>query len=444
MIKFFIKTYGCQANEADSAALANYLISLNCKQVYDKNLSDLIVINTCAIRQKAEDKFFSYLGELAEVKKRAAHLKVIVIGCVATYRKEEIYKRFEYINFVLGAKEDLNKLKTYLFNSIVELESVKQIYGQNKKENNVVLNLGGIKDTPKEFKRSLINIMIGCNNYCSYCIVPFTKGREKSFAAKDILLKVKSDLEQGVKEITLLGQNVNSYKDPQSGINFAQLLDTVAAVEGDFWIRFVSPHPKDMTKDVLHVMAKYPDKLCAFIHHPLQSGSDKILKSMNRTYTVEKYLEQIDWIKTILPNATISTDIIVAFPGETIDDFEQTMMVVERVKYDNIYPFIYSSRNYTKASLLNDDVSRKEKIRRIEVLIKRQSEISFEKNSINVGKNLRVLVEKRATNGKLLARTQGNIRVFFDGDDKLIGSFVDVKIEKATPADLKAAFLSTD
>lgn len=437
MINFFIKTYGCQANEADSAAIAIYLSGLNCKEVYAEIDADLIIVNTCAIREKAEEKFFSYLGVLnKKIKSKNPHLKTIVIGCIATYKKEEIYKRFDNVNFVLGAKEDLNNLKTILSDFIVELESIKQIYGQEKIESNSILNLGGFKTAPNEFKRSLINIMTGCNNYCTYCIVPFTKGREKSYPAEQILQKIKDDVCAGAKEITLLGQNVNSYKDPESGVGFAQLLESVAQIKGEFWVRFLSPHPKDMTKDVLHTMAKYPEKLCAYIHHPLQSGSNKILQAMNRAYTVEQFLEKVDWIKTILPEVTITSDIIVAFPGETQQDYEQTMQVLDKVRFDNVFPFIYSARKYTKALLLKNDCKKEEKIKRINKLIKRQNDIAFEQNSLKNNKVLRVLVEKRMANGKLLGRTQGNTRMIFDGDDKLIGSFVNVKVEKARRSDL--------
>ncbi len=438
MIKFFLKTYGCQANEADSAAISIYLTGLNCKEVYSETEADLIIVNTCAIREKAEEKFFSYLGMLnKKIKVNKPYLKTIVIGCIATYKKDEIYKRFDNVNFVFGAKEDLNNLKVVLSDFIVELESIKNIYhSENSKRDTGFLNLGGFKTAPKELKRSLINIMTGCNNYCSYCIVPFTKGREKSFSAFQILQKIEQDIKAGAKEVTLLGQNVNSYKDPESGTGFFELLESVAKIEGEFWVRFLSPHPKDMTKEVLQVMARYPEKLCAYVHHPLQSGSNKILQAMNRTYTVEQFLEQIDWMKTILPEITITTDIIVAFPGETNQNFEQTMRVIEAVRFDGIFPFIYSARKYTKALSLKDNCSKDEKIKRINELIKKQQDITFEQNSLKMGKVLRVLVEKRMANGRLLARTQGNIRVFLDGDDSLIGSFVHVKVEKTRRSDL--------
>ena len=278
--------------------------------------------------------------------------------------------------------------------------------------------------------------MTGCDNYCSYCIVPFTRGREKSYPINAIIERIRKDVKSGAKEINLLGQNVNSYKDPQTGAGFAELLKQVAQIEGDFWVRFVSPHPKDMTKDVLHTISEHNDKLCAFIHLPLQSGSNKILQAMNRTYDVEKYMEQVGWIKDILPHATISTDIIVGFPGETEEDYLETRRVMENVNYDLVFSFIYSPRKYTKAALMEDNCSLEEKTRRLEVLQKRQVDICFAQNSLNIGKTLKTLVEKRLTNGKLLARTEGNIRVLFEGKDELIGRFVKLKIEDAGSVNL--------
>jgi len=453
MINVFIKTYGCLANVADSQALANYLVGLGCSIVDKQDSADLIIINTCAIRDKAEQKVFSYLGCLSDLKKQKPYLKIGVIGCIATYRKKEFFKRFDHINFVFGAKENLAVLQEYLSDLVLKIETIKQIYsddpdkklnfgGQDRdmkiteKEEDKELILGGFKDKPSEFKQSFVNIMTGCDNYCSYCIVPFTRGREKSYPMSSIIERVQRDVQSGAKEINLLGQNVNSYKDPQTGAGFAELLKQVAQIDGEFWVRFVSPHPKDMTKDVLHVISEYNDKLCTFIHLPLQSGSNKILQIMNRTYDVEKYMEQISWIRDILPHATISTDIIVGFPGETEDDYLETRKVLEDIKFDLVFPFIYSSRKYTKAALMDDNCSKEEKTRRLEELRKRQIDICFARNSLKIGKTLKTLVEKRLTSGKLLARTEGNIRVLFDGKDDIIGKFVKLKIVDAGSVNL--------
>jgi len=445
MINFFIKTYGCQANVADSQAISNYLVDLGCKKVESGKDADLILVNTCAIRAKSEQKVFSYLGELAEFKKDKKHLQVGVIGCIASYRAKEIRSRFDHVRFVFGAKQDLVELRDLLNDAILKIQRAKPFESAHPEcfslqnvskegrtdSKGLSIFLGGFKNEQKEAKQSFINIMTGCNNYCSYCIVPFTRGREKSYAFNDILDRVKKDVYAGTKEVILLGQNVNSYKDPQTGFGFEKLLENVAQVPGEFWIKFVSAHPKDMTKNVLHVMAKYPEKLCAFIHHPLQSGSNKILQAMNRTYTIEQYLEQIDWVRKILPNATISTDIIVGFPGEDEQDYLDTRDVLEKIKFDNVFSFVYSPRKYTKAAMLKDDCLLKVKYDRLKALQKRQVDVCREQNSRNVGKVLKCLVEKRLANGKLLGRSAGNLRVLFCGDDSLIGQFVNLKITGA-------------
>ncbi|MFH1461576.1 MAG: tRNA (N6-isopentenyl adenosine(37)-C2)-methylthiotransferase MiaB [bacterium] len=442
MINFYIKTYGCQANVADSQAVSNLLAELGCKEVQAELGADLIIINTCAIREKAEHKVYSYLGRLMKLKDENPFLKIVVIGCIATYRKKEFYSRFSQVNFVAGARDNKSVLRDSLIDIVLSLQTGKQLLASIGDEKikfiDLDLSLGGIKKEGRHSKQSFINIMTGCNNFCSYCIVPFTRGREISYSAKQILEKIKLDVLAGAKEIMLLGQNVNSYKDPEDNLNFAQLLELVANIEGEFWVRFVSPNPKDMTLDVIQVMSKYKDKICAFIHHPLQSGSNKVLTDMNRKYTVEKYLEQIDWIKKFLPQATISTDIIVGFPGETEDDFLLTMDILEKVKFDNVFSFIYSPRKYTKAALLKDNCSYEIKQIRLDSLQKRQVEISREKNESYIGKILKCLVEKYATNGMLLARSAGNHTILFNGSDSLIDSFVNVKVESAGATNLIA------
>lgn len=452
MINVFFKTYGCQANVADSLALKRYLQAIGCNVVESEFDADIILINSCAIREKAEQKLFSYIGECASYKKLKHHLKIGVIGCVASYRKNEIFERFAYVDFVFSARDDLIFFKAYLTDLVVSLETQKQLYdGLDsyqrvrprdkdiidivKKRNLKVVSFNKklkiLKANSIFFNRSLINIMRGCNNYCSYCIVPFTRGREQSFAMSKILESVRQDLHFGAKEITLIGQNVNSYKDPETGSNFAQLLENVAKIDGEFWIRFISPHPKDMTIDVIDTIAKYNNKLCAFIHLPLQSGSNKILKLMNRMYTVEKYMKQIGWIREKLPHAMISTDFIVGFPGETEQDYQATRKVMEDVRYNLIYSFIYSPRKYTKAAQMEDLCAIQEKKRRLFELQKRQREIGISCNQRLVGQTVRVLVEQQISDQKFLAKTEGNIRVFVLSENFLINKFVSVVIQRA-------------
>lgn len=481
MITYFFKTYGCQANVADSEGLSKFLDEMGCTSTPAEENADLIIVNTCAVREKAEQKLWSYLGQLSDIKLAKPFIRIGVIGCVASYKKQEIYKRFDQVNFVYGAREEIPALQAYLTDLVVQLETTKQLYGatndQKVKEqlresvrgqDRDVAKLVGLKSllkTPKlvanfnafkkrstdslqttsekipEAKRAFINIMTGCNKYCTYCIVPFTRGREISYPMQEIVARVQHDVNNGAKEITLVGQNVNSYVDPVSGALFPELLRQCAEIPGTFWIRYISPHPQDMTIDLFDIMKQYRPKIAASLHFPLQSGSDKILKAMNRNYTFEEYLKKISWIRERMPDATISTDLIVGFPGETEEDFAMTMYAIEAVRYDLIYSFIYSPRKYTKAWRMEEDCPAEIKSARLEKLQARQTHIAFEQNSLNIGKTLICLVEKRLENGKLLARSEGNIRVLFDGDDSCVDKFVKLRIESTGPANMSAILI---
>ncbi len=469
MITIYFKTYGCQANVADSDQLISYLNDLGCITVDTEAEADLIIVNTCAIREKAEQKLYSYLGSLLELKEGRPYIRIGVIGCVASYRKKEIYDRFAHISFVFGAREEVGALHAYLVEVVMNLETAKQLVLNSpdlfsakhflNQDRDIKAHVAERKLVPAvkascvvdedtndempvvakralEVKRAFINIMSGCDNYCSYCIVPFTRGREKSFAVQEIVARVEREVLQGAKEITLIGQNVNSFKDPETGANFATLLETVAQIPGEFWVRYISPHPKDMTDDVLDTMAKYPEKLCWWVHLPLQAGSDRILDAMKRTYSVEHYLSIVDKIRERMPSATITTDIIVGFPGEEDVDYEGTRAVMDRVRYDLIFSFMYSPRRYTRALKLGDPVPAEVKQRRLEALNVQHQATCLENNRKNIGKTMRVLVEKRF-DGNLLARTAGNIRVLFNGPDELIGTFQYVTIHDAGPVNLE-------
>lgn len=469
-IKFFNKVYGCQANVADSDGLAKFLLELGCTQVNTEPEADLIIINTCAIREKAEQKLFSYIGKLADLKKTKPHLKIGIIGCVASYKKQELFINFDWINFVHGAREEIGMLQEYLkelvlhlkqvkinhqenpnfrINSIKQVRNIKNFLSKIKTKTSIInqesisnLNLKihacGTPQTSdsRNLLRSHINIMTGCNKYCAYCIVPFTRGREISYPLSDILQAVKKDLALGIKEINLLGQNVNSYVDPFTGAKFPELLRQVADMEGEFWVRFVSPHPQDMTVDLFDVMAQHKDKITAFLHFPLQSGSNKILQAMNRKYTTDEFLQKIEWARKALPGLTITTDIIVGFPGETEDDYLETRKLMEIIKFDQIYSFVYSKRKYTKAFDMVDDCPESIKLNRLMMLQARQREISLERNHAWIGKSLKILVEKQLENGKLLARTEGNTRVLIDSNINLTGKFAKAKIENASVVNL--------
>jgi len=467
-IKFFNKIYGCQANVADSDGLAKFLFELGCQQVDTEKEADLIIINTCAIREKAEQKLLSYIGRLAELKKIKPHLKIGIIGCVASYRKQEFYTGFDHINFVHGAREEIGVLQEYLAKLVEHLTEVKAALKENpaaktktirqvrdlkmflakgerpagNKESISNLNLKihacgtqGPMDQNAQI-RSFINIMTGCNKYCAYCIVPFTRGREISYPMSEILQAIKKDLDFGIKEINLLGQNVNSYIDPETGARFPELLQRVAALPGDFWVRFVSAHPQDMTKDLFQIMAAHRDKLVAYVHFPLQSGSNKILQAMNRNYTIEEYLEKIGWARELLPGLALTTDLIVGFPDEAEVDYLETRKIMELIQFDQIYSFVYSKRKFTKAFTMHDDCPESEKFKRLNDLQQRQRTISHECNQAHVGKTLKILVEKQLENGKLLARMEGNTRVLVDSQMNLVGKFAKAYIQESSVVNL--------
>jgi tRNA-2-methylthio-N6-dimethylallyladenosine synthase len=438
VVKAFVKTYGCQANVADSQHLLKFLVGLGCQTVSDESQADIIIINSCAIREKAEQKMFSYLGSISKFKEKNPHMIFGVIGCVASYRKKEIFRRFPHVSFVFSAKQDLDDFKNHIVDSIESIATKKNLYDVH------------VKSFPetKKLNRSMINIMRGCNNYCSYCIVPFTTGRERSFSMQKILDQIKRDVDSGAKEITLLGQNVNSYKDPETGSRFETLLKKTAEIDGDFWVRFVSPHPKDMTTDVLHVIAEHKNKLCKFIHLPMQSGSNKILQAMNRTYTIEKYLEKVFDVRKILgdkaqpSDAVLTTDIIVGFPGESEQDYLETRKVMDFVRFNMIFSFVYSPRKYTKAAEMVDSCPRQVKLERLKFLQARHREIGTKLNKKLVGKKLRVLVEQSFDGYKGLGRTEGNIKVFLSGENIKENTFEFVEIKSARLCDITGVKLS--
>jgi len=468
-IAVFIKTYGCQANVADSAGIASFLDGLGCFQVETETAADLIIVNTCAIREKAEQKLYSYLGELIEHKERLPYLKIGIIGCVASYRKSEMLDRFPYISFVSGARDERTSFLTYLADVITQLETEKQFFVRPDqlrpyiprlrrdvkaemkerlagavlpvREDAKRAALGGSLAPVGEVRRGFVNITTGCNNYCTYCIVPATRGREVSYPLEEIVMRVEHEIAAGAKEITLIGQNVNSYRCPQTQAGFAALLGAVAQLPGQFWVRYISPHPKDMTRDVLETMARYPDKLCSWCHFPLQAGSTRILDLMNRTYTKEEYIAQSDLIREIIPDVTITTDIIVGFPGETHEEFLETCAVVKRVRFDMAYSFVYSRRKYTKAYTMGDGCSAEEKSARLQELQELARRVGYERNEEQIGKTLRVLVEKAVAPGKLLARSSGNHRVVFAGGDDLIGTFAYIQIAEAAQAELRGSLV---
>jgi tRNA-2-methylthio-N6-dimethylallyladenosine synthase len=454
MISFFVKTFGCQANIADSELVVTFLQSLSCVHTFDIAEADLMIVNTCAIRDKAEQKLFSYLGALSVYKKNKPFFKISVIGCVASYKKQEIYDRFDHVSFVFGAREDRKILFSYFLKTLNILKRVKNnknktifLGGQNRNTEDLLINdtqvdclksLYEKQYKSNEFKKAYINIMSGCNKYCSYCIVPFVRGREISYSMEMLLDQVKLALSNGVKEVHLTGQNVNSYCCPETKRNFSALLRRISEINKNFWVRWMSPHPQDMTEELFDVIADRQDKIPPYVHFPVQSGSDKVLKLMRRNYSIRQYLEQINYLKKRINDVVLSTDFIVGFPCETRDDFRKTLNLIKNIQYDFSYSFIYSPRRYTRAWSMNDDCSVIEKVERLSVLQELQKQIAFKRNNRYVGKKVITLVEKRLANGKLLSRTKGNLRVFFDGDNSLIGKFVNLYVKASSPANLFA------
>ena len=419
-----IITYGCQMNVHESEKLGGILTSFGYEQTEDENIADVIVFNTCCIRENAENTARGNIGALKQLKKRRKDLIIAVGGCMTQQNGtgEDLIKKFPYINFVFG---------THNLNSFGEM--LQKAFDHKK---------GRIyrTETPQTSECNLmkrdskvsawVNIIYGCNNFCSYCIVPYVRGRERSRTIDEILVEVKDLIKNGYKEITLLGQNVNSYgNDLNDGSNFAQLLQQIDKIEGDFRVRFMTSHPKDMTEEVIDVIAS-SNKICHSIHLPLQSGSNRVLKAMNRKYTVERYLQIVDYIKEKLPDCGITTDIMVGFPGETEEDFVSTMQVVEKVRYSGAFTFVYSPRKGTPASTM-EQVDKDVAKSRIVTLVDRQNAIIKEDSAKLVGQVYKVLCEdlypKRE--GYCCGRTDNGRLVNFSCSSDKIGKFINVRIQ---------------
>ena len=389
--------------------------------------ADIIVINTCAIREHAEVKALSLLGRFKAQKKKNPDLLVGVVGCMAAepHRADMLKKDFHYVSFTLEPNM-LHRIPELVFKKLTDGKR-SFVFGEDK---------GDIyEDTPavrRERHRAWVSIMYGCNNFCSYCIVPYVRGRERSRRSEDIISECRSLVASGVKEITLLGQNVNSYK---SEISFAQLLSRIAEIEGDFIIRFMTSHPKDTSDELISVMKKYTPKIAPFFHLPLQSGSNRILKEMNRTYTRERYLEIATSLRKNIPGIALSTDVIIGFPTESDEDFADTMDILRQVEFDNVYAFLYSPREGTRAAKMDGAVPRDVKDVRMAQLLKEQDKLSLEGNLPYENSTQRVLVdsfEMREDKRICSGRTLTNKLVYFESDTP-VGEFIDVKITKACP-----------
>ena len=428
--KYIILTMGCQLNENDSEKLSGMIEKMGYTNTENIEEADLIVFNTCCVRENAEDKLFGKLGKEKKIKEKRGTV-IAIGGCMMQEKHivDKLQKSYPFFDIVFGT-HTLHKFPQDLYNVIL-----------NKKRIEDIIDIDGeiIEGLPikrNDNIKASVTIMYGCNNFCSYCIVPYVRGRERSRKPEDIINEVRELADKGYKEITLLGQNVNSYmrnevleNENEKITSFAKLLYAVNEIKGIERIRFISPHPKDFTEDVIQAIKKC-DKVCKLIHLPLQSGNSKVLKEMNRKYTKQQYLELVEKMKKEIPNLTLSTDIIVGFPGETDEEFEDTLDVVKKVNFEQVYMFIYSRRVGTPADRMQNQVPEEQKHIRFEKLKKLVEEQIEEKNKKYINTIQKVLVEGKSKNNEdmLTGRTDSNKVVIFKGNDNLIGQIINLKI----------------
>lgn len=430
---FCISTYGCQMNEEDSEKLSGMLKSQGYERTENKEEASIIIFNTCCVRENAENKVFGNLGQLKQLKKKNPNLVIAICGCMMQQvgMADKVLKTFPYVDIIFGTHNS-HKFPEYLHRVLQEGVQVKEIL--NKEEGIVE----GLPIDRKSDVKAFVTIMYGCNNFCTYCIVPYVRGRERSRKSEDIIKEIEELVSQGYKEITLLGQNVNSYgKGLEEDIDFAGLLRKVNEVKGLERVRFMTSHPKDLSDDVIMAI-KECDKLCEQVHLPVQSGSSRILKEMNRHYDREYYLDLVKKIKSEIPDVTLTTDIIIGFPGETEEDFLDTLSLCEEVGYDSAFTFIYSRRNHTPADKMENQIPDDIKHDRFNRLVEAINKKVVIKNKEYEGKVVEVLVEGPSKNDetKLTGRTRNGKLVNFAGDEKLVGELVNLKIVRAQPFSL--------
>lgn len=425
---FFIQTYGCQMNEEDSEKLSGMLKNMGYNKTSLKEEADIIIFNTCCVRENAELKVYGNLGALKKLKETRPEIVIAVCGCMMQQKDmaEMLIKKYPFVDIIFGTHNSY-KFPEYLNRVKQEGKSIIEIMD---KEDKIV---EGIPVDRESDVKAFVTIMYGCNNFCTYCIVPYVRGRERSRSPQDIINEIKELISKGYKEITLLGQNVNSYgKGLEEEMNFAKLLRMVNEIEGLERVRFMTSHPKDLSDEVIYAIRNC-DKLCEQIHLPVQSGSDNILKKMNRHYTRAHYLELVDKMKKEIPNVSLTTDIIVGFPGETEEDFKDTLSLIAQVEYDSAFTFIYSRRKYTPADNMEDQIDDAVKHERFNRLVELVNEISAKNNRTYYDKVVEVLVEGTSKNdeSKLMGRTRTGKLVNFTGDIESIGKLTKVKITEA-------------
>ena len=422
----YVETYGCQQNEADSEKLRGYLAQCGYQIVQEAEGADVVILNTCAIREHAEQRVFGNLGALTHTKRRHPGQKIFLCGCMAgqTVVSDRIKASYPHVDGVFSTHH------LWQFPEILW-----KVLNQKKRQFYIADEPGSIAEGIPQVRdsrlKAWVSIIYGCNNFCTYCIVPYVRGRERSRRPEDILAECRALAESGVKEITLLGQNVNSYgKDLDCGVDFADLLEQIALIPGDFLIRFMTSHPRDASQKLFDTMAKY-DKIAKQLHLPFQSGSSRVLKAMNRHYDRETYLEKVRYAKQVMPSLVLTSDVIVGFPGETEEEFQETLSLIQQVHYDSLFTFIFSPRPGTPAAKMEDPTPKEEKNRRFDQLCAVQNAISEEIHRSYVGKTLRCLVDGKDKDF-LTARTEGGRLVRFRGEEKLIGTYQFITITGAT------------
>jgi len=422
----YVETYGCQQNEADSEKIRGYLVQSGYRIIQEAEGADVVVMNTCAIREHANQRVFGNLGALTHTKRRHPQQKIFLCGCMAgqTVVSDRVKKSYPYVDGVFSTHH-LWQFPEILWNVLSKKK--RQFYIEDE-PGSIAEGIPQVRDSGL---KAWVSIMYGCNNFCTYCIVPYVRGRERSRKKADILAECRSLIESGIKEITLLGQNVNSYgKDLEEQVDFADLLKEIAEIPGDFLIRFMTSHPKDASEKLFDAMAASP-KIAKQLHLPFQSGSSRVLKAMNRHYDRETYLKKVNYAKSVMPDLVLTSDVIVGFPGETEEEFEETISLIEQVHYDSLFTFIFSPRPGTPAAKMEDNTPKEEKSRRFDKLCAVQNAISVQIHDNYVGKTLRCLVDGRDKD-LLTARTEGGRLVRFPGCDSLIGTYQHLTITGAT------------
>ena len=444
--RVYIETYGCQMNEYDTERILRLLESSNYLETKDAKEADFILINTCSVREKPEHKVYSALGRYQWLKEERGTI-IGVAGCVAQQEGDRLLNRVPYLDMVIG---------THAIPMLPQLLQKVECSGQRvcetgfDPEGNYLKTIlpqkspvvGSIR---LDKVKSYVTIMQGCDHFCSYCIVPYVRGREKSRSSGEIIEEVKRLTEMGVKEVCLLGQNVNGYgKGLEEELRFAELLPRINEIEGLHRIRFTTSHPADLSEELIQAFSRLP-KLCEHIHLPFQSGSDRILKAMHRGYTKESYLEKIDRLKGVCPSIAVTADVIVGFPGEEERDFEETLDLLQKVRFDDLFSFKYSPRKGTRAAQFEEKVEEKVKQERLSILQEIQKEITLQKNQELEGRVKEVLVEGRSkqSDRDVTGRTRSNKVVNFKGDLELVGKLVPVQITKAYPHSLRGEIVPT-